>query len=162
VQPEQPAEQPAEPTVQPETPAEQPAEPAVEPETPAEQPEPAAAEPVETPEAGCAGTGEMPEGAEATAEDATEEPVEGTGESACGGLGIAEGCGTEPCGWTETTGEEPAGDETAAVAGEERVVWVAGQMVHLPRLPFFGCEDVTDDDLRAIIEDVVRNPETDE
>ena len=54
------------------------------------------------------------------------------------------------------------GTSAPLVEGDERVVWVAGQMLRLPRLPFFGCEDVTDDDLRAIIEDVIQNPETDE
>ena len=29
----------------------------------------------------------------------------------------------------------------------------------LPRLPFFGCEGVTDAQLRAIIEEVLNNPE---
>ena len=66
----------------------------------------------------------------------------------------------EACG-SEQDAETPA-EETVAVTGEERVVWVSGQMLHLPRLPFFGCEDVTDDDLRAIIEEVVQNPESDE
>jgi tetratricopeptide (TPR) repeat protein len=159
---EEPAEVPAETTEAPA--AEEPAaeEPAETTETPAETTEPPAevpAEPTEPaatePTSGCgeqvpAGCGEQPEGC---ADGSTSETAEGgtdasTGEQACG---ESPGCGC--------AAEEPTGEETVAVAGEERVVWVSGQMVRLPRLPFFGCEDVTDDDLRAIIEEVVRSPE---
>ncbi len=155
--------------------AEQPAEePAVEEPPVQEEPvqeEPATTEqPEETPEsAGCA-------------EGTTEEPASGTGEGACGGTategcaeatdegtdetaeeGTDEGCAEHACGCSEEGSDETAPpDETVAFTGEERVVWVSGQMLRLPRLPFFGCEDVTDDDLRAIIEEVVQNPESDE
>jgi tetratricopeptide (TPR) repeat protein len=170
---EQPLEQP-ENVEQPEGCAEQPAETDV-------------AEPVAGAEAdheGCAETAEQPEGtpegaeAQGCAEDASEESA--TGEGACGGAstetegsseaaegcaeaseqGSAEGCAEQACGSEQ--GEETPAEETVAGTGEERVVWVSGQMVRLPRLPFFGCEDVTDDDLRAIIEEVVQNPESDE
>jgi hypothetical protein len=133
--------------------------------------EPEAAEPVDATEP------EATEPAEATEPEATEpaeavevptdeQPAEGcgeaTGEGACGGE-MPEGCaeameqGSE--GTTETV-ETPA--EPVAYTGDERVVWVSGQMVRLPRLPFFGAEDVTDDDLRAIIEEILLNPESDE
>lgn len=88
----------------------------------------------------------------------TPAPVEtpvSVGEGGCGGS-----CGEQACGWTETT-EVPV-DETVSWQGDDRVVWVSGQMIRLPRLPFFGAEDVTDDDLRAIIEEVVQSPESDE
>ncbi len=142
----------------------------------AEQP---AEETAEAPAEESAGA-DMPEQTESAAagtETATDESA--TGEGACGGTGTAtEGCAeaaegcTEACqGCTEgcaacgsgesEQGEAPA-EGTVALPGDERVVWVSGQLVRLPRLPFFGCEDVTDDDLRAIIEEVVQNPESDE
>ncbi|MCK6461824.1 MAG: hypothetical protein L6Q95_18240, partial [Planctomycetes bacterium] len=92
-----------------------------------------------------------------------EQPAEATGEGACGGEVPAEGCAeaVETAEDTTETVELPV-EEPAAYTGDERVVWVSGQMVRLPRLPFFGAEDVTDDDLRAIIEEILLNPETDE
>ena len=29
----------------------------------------------------------------------------------------------------------------------------------LPRMPFFGCEEVTEDQFRAILEEIAANPE---
>jgi tetratricopeptide (TPR) repeat protein len=167
---EEPAEQPSgcaeEPAV---------AEPLQQPEQPEGTPESGAAEgtaeepAAETGEAACGGA--ATEGcAEDTAEDTVAEEVtaetteEGASETA--EEGSSEGCGEEACGCSESEegGETavPTDDETVAVPNDERVVWVSGQMLRLPRLPFFGCEDVTDDDLRAIIEEVVQNPESDE
>lgn len=145
--------------------------------------EPAVAEPVDGAETVEQPEG-TPEGAEASGctEGTTEEAATGTGEGACGGDGTAtegcaeategcaeaaeegsaEGCAEHACGSSEEGNETAPTDETVAFTGEERVVWVSGQMLQLPRLPFFGCEDVTDDDLRAIIEEVVQNPESDE
>jgi tetratricopeptide (TPR) repeat protein len=128
---------------------------------------------------GCAGepvdAGQPTEGcAEAPADPGwTEAPTDlgGTGDQPAGQP--HEGCAETPAdeGWTDEPADEtPEGcgsegtEETVAVPfveGNERVMWVAGQLVPLPRLPFFGCEEVTDDDLRAIIEEVVRNPESD-
>ena len=45
------------------------------------------------------------------------------------------------------------------VSDDPRVVKVAGHVLRLPRLPFFGCEDVTVNDHRAVIEEIIRNPE---
>ena len=39
------------------------------------------------------------------------------------------------------------------------VIRVADKVVTIPRLPFFGCEEVTSEELRAIIDEIVRNPE---
>ncbi|HEX5137572.1 MAG TPA: hypothetical protein VFY93_11400 [Planctomycetota bacterium] len=156
---EQPAEEPTEAAEPTET--EEPAEAG----KPVETAEPEAAQPVEAEKPAEAGPVETAEPAEAEKPVETAEPVEvpaePTGESACGGGIPEEGCATEePAAEpTETAGlpvEEPVWQ------GDERVVWVSGQMIRLPRLPFFGAEDVTDDDLRAIIEDVILNPETDE
>jgi hypothetical protein len=36
---------------------------------------------------------------------------------------------------------------------------VAGQVIRLPRLPFVGCDDVTVQDLRSVVEEIVRNPD---
>jgi hypothetical protein len=88
----------------------------------------------------------------------------------------AEGCG---CGVVEEPAEVAvedgcAADETVAVdapventvegvEGEEvvepEVIRVADKVVTIPRLPFFGCEEVTADELRAVIDEIVRNPE---
>lgn len=160
---EAPAEEVSEPevTVEP-TETEAVEEPAAE--EPAEEP---AAEPAEAPAEPVAEPAEVAEPVAApvpVAPEVTEEPVsDATGESACGseapeGCATEQGCGAE--GSTDTAGV-PA-EEPVAWQGDERVVWVSGQMVRLPRLPFHGAEDVTDDDLRAIIEDVLLNPETDE
>ncbi len=164
-----------------EEPAEEPAvaEPVQETPEVAEEPQQQQPEqPEGTPESGAteetdAGTDEAAEGcAEAPAEDTSEVAEEGTAEvteesgSEATEEGSSEGCAEEACGCSES--EEgcetavPADEETVAVPNDERVVWVSGQMLRLPRLPFFGCEDVTDDDLRAIIEEVVQNPESDE
>jgi len=45
------------------------------------------------------------------------------------------------------------------VADDPRVVMVAGQVIRLPRLPFVGCADVTVQDLRSVVEEVIRNPD---
>jgi len=150
--------------------AEQPAEQPTETAQPAETPKPVetaqpveAPKPVETPAAGEQPEG-TPEGVEGCSEGTSEESAPATGEGACGGATAPEGCGET---LRNGCGEQAAGcsevpDEPAVLHGDERVVWVSGQMIQLPRLPFFGAEDVTDDDLRAIIEDIVKNPETDE
>ncbi|MDH3591814.1 MAG: hypothetical protein OER88_08050, partial [Planctomycetota bacterium] len=91
-----------------------------------------------------------------TEEEVVEETVEGCG----------EGCG-------ETVTDETTEEETVATEGETtepegplvartddpRVVLVAGEQVRLPRLPFFGCDDVTTDDWMTVIEEIIRNPE---
>jgi len=40
---------------------------------------------------------------------------------------------------------------------DDEVEFIVGP---LPRLPFFGCEEVTEDDFRAILEEIARNPES--
>lgn len=162
---EEPAVETAEPTVVPEPFETGCGEPAVEPEAtePAEAVEPEATEPEAVePEATEPVEATEPEATEAV-EPAGEQPAEATGEGACGGEVPAEGCAeaVETAEDTTETVELPV-EEPAAYTGDERVVWVSGQMVRLPRLPFFGAEDVTDDDLRAIIEEILLNPETDE
>ncbi|MGQ0614155.1 MAG: hypothetical protein ACT4PV_10505 [Planctomycetaceae bacterium] len=100
---------------------------------------------------------------------------EGCGEAvpACGSEGMEEGM--EGCGSDEAPAQEQAGCETAEVVDEPanemasadpipvpsdpRVVTVAGQEQRLPRLPFSGCEAVTLDQLRAILEEILSNPE---
>ena len=41
----------------------------------------------------------------------------------------------------------------------EEAVAVRKTVDQLPRLPFFGCEGVTEAQLRAVIEEVLNNPE---
>jgi len=100
---------------------------------------------------------------------------EGCGEAvpACGSDGMEEGM--EGCGTDEAPAQEQAGCETAEVVDEPanemasaepipvpsdpRVVTVAGQEQRLPRLPFSGCDAVTLDQLRAILEEILSNPE---
>jgi len=157
VEPEQPVEEPAE-QVEP-TETTEPMETA-EPTETVEPTEPMETEPVETAEPVEPTGGEQPEGC---AEGTSVEPVEDTSMTEGCAPEVDEGMaveGEQACGWTETV-EAPV-DDAFPWQGEERVVWVSGQMVRLPRLPFFGAEDVTDDDLRAIIEEIVQNPETDE
>jgi len=81
-----------------------------------------------------------------------------------------DGCGTE---WTEDAegcGEAEWTDDATAGCGDEtvddwsadedpRVVTVGEIRVSVPRLPFFGCEEVTQDELRAVVAEIVRNPE---
>ena len=61
-----------------------------------------------------------------------------------------EGCGEEVV-------VVEAGDEAAP--SDPRIVQVADVVVRLTRLPFFGCEEVTLEDWRAIVEEIVLNPE---
>jgi len=62
--------------------------------------------------------------------------------------------------WGETdetvSVDEPAGE---VVEDDPRIVMVAGQVIRLPRLPFVGCEDVSVQDMRSVVEEVVRNPD---
>jgi hypothetical protein len=171
------AEPSAEPTVEPEGCADQPSGCAEEPvgettapgaaETATGTAEPVVTEPTET-ATGTAEPVDVTEPAEVPADQpgATHEGcAEATGEGACGGEvpeGCAEAAGEGSLGEVPTETAGVALDEPLAWQGDERVVWVSGQMIRLPRLPFFGAEDVTDDDLRAIIEEVLLNPETDE
>jgi tetratricopeptide (TPR) repeat protein len=62
--------------------------------------------------------------------------------------------------WGETD-ETVAIDETAGevVEDDPRIVMVAGQVIRLPRLPFVGCADVSVQDLRSVVEEIVRNPD---
>jgi tetratricopeptide (TPR) repeat protein len=69
---------------------------------------------------------------------------------------------TEDWGDADETVEETIEiDESVGevVADDPRVVMVAGQVIRLPRLPFVGCADVTVQDLRTIVEEVIRNPD---
>ncbi len=105
---------------------------------------------------------------ETAAEETTDEGTTGTGcEEA-----VTEGCTSEECAVSEaecgcgadaTDGEETVasgcdeGDE--GVVSDPRVVQVSGLRVWVPRLPFFGCEEVTLEQHRAVIEEVLRTPE---
>jgi tetratricopeptide (TPR) repeat protein len=65
---------------------------------------------------------------------------------------------------TEDRGEADetvAVDETAGevVEDDPRIVMVAGQVIRLPRLPFVGCADVSVQDLRSVVEEIIRNPD---
>jgi len=61
----------------------------------------------------------------------------------------------------EDWGETVAVDETAGevVEDDPRIVMVAGQVIRLPRLPFVGCADVSVQDLRSVVEEIIRNPD---
>lgn len=61
----------------------------------------------------------------------------------------------------ETVEETIEIDESVGevVPDDPRVVMVAGQVIRLPRLPFVGCDDVTVQDLRSVVEEIVRNPD---
>jgi len=71
----------------------------------------------------------------------------------------------EPALEVEVVEAEEAADPTpaaepAAAPADPRFVTVAGQEMRLPRLPFFGCDSVTLEQLRAIVEEVLANPES--
>jgi len=102
-------------------------------------------------------------------ETVTEEATDGCAtETGCEET-VAEGCACEPC----VAEEDGCGCEMDATEGEEtvasgcevgvpsdpRVVQVSGVRVWVPRLPFFGCEEVTLEQHRAVIEEVLRTPE---
>ncbi len=106
----------------------------------------------------------------ATEETATEETADGCAtETGCEET-VAEGCA---CGACVAEVEDGCGCEVDATEGEEtvasgcevgvvsdpRVVQVSGLRVWVPRLPFFGCEEVTLEQHRAVIEEVLRTPE---
>ena len=57
-----------------------------------------------------------------------------------------------------TMDDTPITDDEILAAGKD-VVLVAGKVMRLPRLPFFGCEAVTLPDLHAIMQDIYANPE---
>ncbi len=57
-----------------------------------------------------------------------------------------------------TMDDMPVTDDEILAAGKN-VVLVAGKVMALPRLPFFGCEAVTLPDLHIIMEDIYGNPE---
>ena len=50
--------------------------------------------------------------------------------------------------------------ESVVVVEDPHVVRVGDQTVSLPRLPFFGCDGVTVEDLRVVIEEVLRHPDS--
>jgi len=136
---ETPAEQPTEETAVEETPVEQPV--AVE-ETPAEQPVAVEETPAEQPVAVEETPAEQPVAVEETpAEESSEGRSEEVKESSSN---------------TETVVVEGAGEPTS---DDPYVVQVGDVRVRVPRLPFFGCEHVTLEELRAVVEDVLRNPE---
>ena len=153
-----------------------------------EQPEePDAAEQApEAPAEASAETHEVAEGMEESAEGVEEGNVDGAaggeGDASAGdapaaatpeaaeegatpeGEGVMEG--EESAGGTEATEvvDAPATEPTVEDAAEEdlgdpRVVNVGGQRMRLPRLPFYGCDEVTVDELRAIFEEMLSNPE---
>jgi len=129
---ETPAEQPTEETAVEETPVEQPAEETAVEETPVEQP---VEQPAEQPAEETA-VEETPVEQPAAVEQPAEEVMESAGST---GTVVVEGAG------------QPTSDPY--------VVQVGDVQVRVPRLPFFGCEHVTLEELRAVVEDVLRNPE---
>lgn len=116
---------------------------------------------------------EVPAAAEEVAEEApaVEEPAaEPCGEEQAEEW-VEETPDMEPCGEeqaesgvdvgvVEMTEEDAATTEVADFESDDpRVVMVAGSMVRLPRMPFFGCEDVSYEDFRAVVEEILRSPE---
>jgi hypothetical protein len=55
--------------------------------------------------------------------------------------------------------EDSSVADTEFASDDPRVVMVAGSVVRLPRMPFFGCEDVSYDDFRSVVEEILRSPE---
>jgi tetratricopeptide (TPR) repeat protein len=159
----EPAQEPApEATPAPEGCAEQPAQEPAKTEAPVET---KPVEPTETAQPVEVKPAEQPAETTAPAQEPAQEPTaeqpEGTPED--GTKGCGEGATEEPAQGPEACSHETVEVPTeGASQDDERVVWVSGQMIRLPRLPFFGAEDVTDDDLRAIITDILEHPETDE
>jgi len=160
---EQPAEEDIEEPVEEETGTEEPAEEVAETETTEEEP---ASEVVEEE------TDE--EMAETDAEEGTTEPVVEEGmEQAPTGV-VAGGApetdiadDDQPIVFEADSGKGEMGDVIAPVPApvteEEQeqtaeVVPVAGPSDQLPRLPFFGCEGVTDQQLRSIIQEIRSSP----
>jgi tetratricopeptide (TPR) repeat protein len=58
-----------------------------------------------------------------------------------------------------TMDDTPITDDDILAAGKN-IVLVAGKVMSLPRLPFFGCEAVTLTDLHSIMQDIYSNPES--
>ncbi|MHC4933167.1 MAG: tetratricopeptide repeat protein, partial [Planctomycetota bacterium] len=160
---EQPAEEDIEEPVEEETGTEEPAEEVVETETTEEEPAPEAVEEESDVEM-----------AEADAEESTAEPVVEEGMEQAP-TDVVEGGAPEtdiadddqPIVFEADSGkgeqEEVIAPVPALVTEEEQeqtaeMVPVADLSVQLPRLPFFGCENVTDEQLRLIIQEIRSNP----
>ncbi|MHC4342393.1 MAG: hypothetical protein ACYSX0_19540 [Planctomycetota bacterium] len=160
---EQPAEEDIEEPVEEETGTEEPTEEVAETETTEEEPAPEVAN--EEPDE---------EMAEADAEEGTVEPVVEEGmEQAPTGVVAGDAPETDiadddqPIVFEADSGKGEKGEVIAPVPAlvteEEQeqtaeVVPVAGLSTELPRLPFFGCEGVTDQQLRSIMQEIRSNP----
>jgi tetratricopeptide (TPR) repeat protein len=149
-------------------------EPAVESKTPAEEqggsakgveamepaPPGSGASAEETPAAAPSGGTAEPEGSAPPEGGGAMEVEESSGDAdstAAGSGGAPSEGNAEP---VEIPAEEPVVEATVeGNFGDPRVVAVGGRRMRLPRLPFYGCDEVTIEELRAIFEEILLNPE---